>query len=162
MALMQVLKMTLGELDYNTVMVDSLDQTNEDTKAPLLPYRESSTIFMAIFIFAMPIILTNLLVSNSAVTIERFSIECRETNTKVFGITAGVKSAMNQSKFEVIACNVLKARQKSRVQGAIEFGFPSHWLINWGEIFKPITKRINCDCVITFDSPLKTALMQQY
>ena len=66
MALMQVLKMTLGELDYDTVMVDSLNETNSITNAPLLPYRESSTIFMAIFIFAMPIILTNLLVSTMA------------------------------------------------------------------------------------------------
>ena len=66
MALMQVLKMTLGELDYDTVMVDSLNETNSITKAPLLPYRESSTLFMAIFIFAMPIILTNLLVSTMA------------------------------------------------------------------------------------------------
>jgi len=62
---MQVLKMTLGELDYNTVMVDSLYDKNPKTNAPLLPYRESSTVFMGIFIFVMPIILTNLLVSGN-------------------------------------------------------------------------------------------------
>ena len=39
MSLMQVLKMTLGELDYNTVMVDSLYDKNPKTNAPLLPYR---------------------------------------------------------------------------------------------------------------------------
>ena len=52
--------------------------------------------------------------------------------------------------------NFLKARQKSRIQGVLGFGFASHWLKNWREIFKPITKRSNC--VINFDSRLKTAL----
>ena len=41
---------------------------------------------------------------------------------------------------------------------AIGFGFPSHWLINWREVFKPIAKRSNCSHVITFDGHLKTAL----
>ena len=50
-----------------------------------------------------------------------------------------------------------KAREKSRVHGAIGFGFASHWLKNWRESFKPITKRSNCNHVITFDSHLKTA-----
>jgi len=70
MSLMQVLKMTLGELDYNTVMVDSLYDKNPKTNAPLLPYRESSTVFMGIFIFVMPIILTNLLVGLAVGDIE--------------------------------------------------------------------------------------------
>ena len=30
---------------------------------------------------------------------------------------------------------LLKAREKSRVQVAIGFGFPFHLLINWSEIF---------------------------
>jgi len=34
----------------------------------------------------------------------------------------------------------------------------SHWLKNWRDSFKPITKRSNCNHVITFDSHLKTAL----
>ena len=44
---------------------------------------------------------------------------------------------MNQSEFLAITCNLLKAREKSRVQGAIGFGFAfaSHWLKNWREIF---------------------------
>ena len=37
--------------------------------------------------------------------------------------TAGANSAMNQSQFPAITCNSLKAREKSRVQGAIAFGF---------------------------------------
>ena len=65
---------------------------------------------------------------------------------------------MNQSQFLAITCNSLEAREKSRVHGAIGFGFASHWLKNWRESFKPITKLSNLNHVITFDSHLKTAL----
>ena len=65
---------------------------------------------------------------------------------------------MNQSKFLAITCISLEAREKSRVRGAIGFNFDSHWLKNWRESFKPITKRSNRNHVITFDSHLKTAL----
>ena len=41
-------------------------------------------------------------------------------------ITTGANSAMNQSQFLAIIWNLLKARAKSRVQGAIGFGFASH------------------------------------
>ena len=73
-------------------------------------------------------------------------------------ITAGANSAMNQSQFLAITCNSLEAREKSRVHGAIGFGFASHWLKNWRESFKPSTRRSNRNHVITFDSHLKTAL----
>ena len=73
-------------------------------------------------------------------------------------ITTGMNSAMNQSQFLAITCNSLEAREKSRVHGAIDFGFASHWLKNWRESFEPITKRGNRNHVITFDSHLKTAL----
>ena len=63
---------------------------------------------------------------------------------------------MNQSDFVAITCNLLKAWEKSRVQEG--FGLASHWLKNWREIFKQITKRRNQDRVITFDSHLKAAL----
>ena len=67
---------------------------------------------------------------------------------------------MNQTQFLAITCNSLKAREKSRVRGAIGFGFDSdHWLKNWRESFKPITKRSNRNHVIAFDSHLKTALI---
>ena len=75
-------------------------------------------------------------------------------------ITTGADSAMNQSQFLAITCNSLKAREKSRVQGAIAFGFASHWLQNWRESFKPITKRTkrsNRNHEMIFDSHLKTA-----
>ena len=73
-------------------------------------------------------------------------------------ITKGVDSTTNQSQFLAITCNKLKARKKSRVHGAIGFGFAYHWLKNWRESFKPITKRSNRNHVIAFDSHLKTAL----
>ena len=69
---------------------------------------------------------------------------------------------MNQSQFLAITCNSLEAREKSRVQGAIGFGFASHWLKNWHESFKPITKRSNRNHVITFDGRLKTARSRFY
>ena len=65
---------------------------------------------------------------------------------------------MNQSQFLAIICNSLKAREESDVHGAIGFGLACHWLNNWRESFKPITKRSNRNHVITFDSHLKTAL----
>ena len=45
-------------------------------------------------------------------------------------ITTGAGSAMNQSQFLAITCNSLDVWEKSRVHGAIGFGFASHWLEN--------------------------------
>ena len=73
-------------------------------------------------------------------------------------IKIGANSAMNQSQFPATTCKALKAREKSRVQGAIAFGFASLWSKNWREYFKPITKHSNRNHVITFDSHLKTTL----
>ena len=74
-------------------------------------------------------------------------------------ITTVAGSAMNQLEFLAIICNSPEAREKSRVRGAIGFGFDFHWLKNWRDSFQPITKRNNRNHVITFDSPLKTALL---
>ena len=74
-------------------------------------------------------------------------------------ITTGADSAMNQSQFVAITCNSLKAREKSRVHGAIGFGFASHWLKSWRE---PIIKSSNRNHVVTFDSHLKTGLVIQW
>ena len=76
-------------------------------------------------------------------------------------MTTGADSATNQSQFLVITCNSLKAREKSRVHGGTGFGFASHWLKNWRDSFKPITKRSNRNHVITLDSHLKTANSDQ-
>ena len=75
-------------------------------------------------------------------------------------IPTGTNSSMSQSQFLAITCNSLEAREKSRVHRAIGFGFASHWLKNWRDSFKPITKRSKRNHVITFDSHLKTALNQ--
>ena len=76
-------------------------------------------------------------------------------------ITTGADSTMNQSQFLAIICNLLKAREKSRVHGAIGFGFASHWLKNWRESFKPVIKGSNRNHVIAFYSHLKTTLSQK-
>ena len=76
-------------------------------------------------------------------------------------ITTGANSAMNQSQFPAIICSSLKAREESRVHGAIGFGFASHWLKNWRESFKPITKRSNRNRVITLDRHFKTAQLRR-
>ena len=73
-------------------------------------------------------------------------------------ITTWANIAMNQSQFPAITCNSPEAREISRVHGAIGFGFASHWLKNWRDSFKPITKRSTRNHVITFDSHLKTAV----
>ena len=69
--------------------------------------------------------------------------------------TTGADSVMNQSHFLAITCNSLEAREKSRIHGAIDFGFTSHRLS-----FKPIIKCSNRNHLITFDSHLKTALSE--
>ena len=76
-----------------------------------------------------------------------------------FPIGIGENSAMNQSEFLAITCNLLKARENSSIQGAIGSAFASYWMKNWREIFRPIAKRRNRNHVITFDSHLKTALI---
>ena len=75
-------------------------------------------------------------------------------------ITTAEGSAMNQLQFLAIICNSLEGREKSRVRGAIGFGFDSRWLKNWRDSFQPITKRSNRNHVITLDSHLKTALIK--
>ena len=50
-------------------------------------------------------------------------------------ITKGTNSSMNQSQFLAITCNSPETREKSRVDGAIAFGFESHRLTNWRESF---------------------------
>ena len=89
------------------------------------------------------------------------TVEKPKQNQLLRPITTGTNSSMNQSQFLAITCNSLEAREKSRVHGAIGFGFgfAFHWLKNWRDSFKPITKRSNRNHVITFDGHLKTALM---
>lgn len=61
--------MTIGELDYTSMIVDNFN-VSSDSGAPLVPYRESSLIFLSVFIFAIPIVLMNLLVGLAVGDIE--------------------------------------------------------------------------------------------
>ena len=69
---------------------------------------------------------------------------------------------MNQSELQAITRNLLKAREKSRVQGAIGFRFASNWFKNWREIFKLITKSSDRNRVTTFDSHFEPALVSTH
>ena len=66
-----------------------------------------------------------------------------------------ITKGTNSSQFLAITCNSLEAREKSRAYGAIGFGFASHWLKNWRDCFKPITKRSSPIHVITFGNHVK-------
>ena len=66
--------------------------------------------------------------------LERFSNDCRKTITKVSTLTNN-KRNRHRDEFLAIIYNLLKAREISRVQGTICFGFTSHWLKNWRETF---------------------------
>ena len=97
--------------------------------------------------------------------IEQFSNDCRNTKTKAITPTNHNRSSQRDEPITIPSsyCNSLKAQEKSRVHGAIGFGFSSHWLKNWRESFEPITKRSNRNQVITFGkvsrrSPLLTQL----
>ena len=65
------------------------------------------------------------------------TVEKPKPEQLILPITTGANNAMNQSQFQAITCNSLKAREKSRVLGAIGFGFgfASHWLKNGRESF---------------------------
>ena len=93
-------------------------------------------------------------------SVARFLNDCRKTKTKAITPTNHNKDKqlLEPIRIPTITCNSPEAREKSRVHGALGFGFASHWLKNWHESFKPITKRSNRNHVITFDSHLKTAL----
>ena len=78
---------------------------------------------------------------------KRVSNDCRKTKTNaITPITTGANRAMNESEFQAITCNLLKAQEKSRVMKK-----------KWRDTFKPITKRNNRNRFITFDSNLKIA-----
>ena len=63
-SVMRVLVMSIGEFDYVTSLVDTLDQVSNETGADLVPYPEMTNFFFFLFVLIMPIILMNLLVSD--------------------------------------------------------------------------------------------------
>lgn len=67
-------------------------------------------------------------------------------------ITAGVNSAIDQSEFIAVSCNLFKARESSRVR--LVLGFAHRRLKNWRT-----TKPSDTDGgIITCDSHLKTTV----
>ena len=78
------------------------------------------------------------------IVLERFSIECRETNAKAiqWPITTNVNNTMNQWELETNTRDRRQAQENACDQVAIGFGFASDWLRGWREFVKPITKRI--------------------
>ena len=71
-------------------------------------------------------------------------------------MTAIVNSAKNQSEFLAITVTFSKAREKSRIQSAIGFGFASHWLV--ARDFQANHKLPSNRKRNYFDRHLKTAL----
>ena len=53
-------------------------------------------------------------------------------------ITTGANSALNQSELLAITFNLLKAREESRVEDAIGFGFAAHWLKTGGRFLSKL------------------------
>ena len=52
----------IGEFEYDTTFVESINSSSETTRNPLNPFPEISMVFIYIFLFLMSIILMNLLV----------------------------------------------------------------------------------------------------
>ena len=59
----------------------------------------------------------------------RFSNECQKTDTKVIAPSNHNKSKHHDESLRIPSnyCNLLKAREKSPIQGAACFGFAPHW-----------------------------------
>ena len=64
-------------------------------------------------------------------------------------ITTGANSAMSQSEFPVVSCNLPQLWEKLLVQGTIGFGFASHLLKIWLKMFLPFTKHSNHNGILT-------------
>ena len=80
-------------------------------------------------------------------------------------VTTGANSTRSQSEFLAISCNSPKAREKSCTQEETIYLVLSHWLKNWREIFKPMTKYGNRNRAAPLEIYLKTVqfrLMQQF
>ena len=89
--------------------------------------------------------------------IERFSIECGKTKTKV--------TTLGNHKGRIAIHCPIKTQSNYTKRGktcTVAFGFTSGWLRKWREFFTPITERSNAkpkQTRITFDTQVKMALM---
>jgi len=62
-ALSKTIVMALGEMDFTSTFVDSIDSYDKSTGYPLNPFPEFGFLFCAIFVYTISITLMNLLVS---------------------------------------------------------------------------------------------------
>ena len=102
----------------------------------------------------------NYVKARAKICLERVSIECRKTKTKVITL-ANQKDGDNpvsQSKLEVITRSRHKARENVHARATVGFGFTSDWLTKWSENFEPITERSRASFKIEF---LKTKTNQK-
>lgn len=65
-ALIMVLVMTVGEIDFEDTFIDTIDKNSTSTDKPLNSFPEASFVFISIFLLLMTIILMNLLVGSNA------------------------------------------------------------------------------------------------
>ena len=72
--------------------------------------------------------LFQLMFSHTYTVIERFSIECRKTITKLIILASRNrrKQRFKQSEFKANTCDRRQARENTCEQGTIGFGFTSH------------------------------------
>ena len=56
----------LGELDYDSIIIDSQGANNGETDAPLLPSPALSITILCVFALLMTVLLMNLLVSRTS------------------------------------------------------------------------------------------------
>lgn len=63
-ALIMVLVMTVGEIDFENTFIDTIGKNSTSTNNPLNPFPEASFVFISFFLLLMTIILMNLLVGN--------------------------------------------------------------------------------------------------
>ena len=63
-ALIKVLVMTVGEIDFGNTFIDTIGKNSTSTNNPLNPFPDASFIFISFFLLLMTISLMNLLVGN--------------------------------------------------------------------------------------------------
>ena len=95
--------------------------------------------------------------------IERVSIECRKTKTKVITLAnqKDGNNPVNQSKLEVITRSRHKARENVYARATIGFGFTSDWLKILNQSLSEVMQN-QSNSLITLDTQLKTVLKSVY
>ena len=64
-AILRVLVMMIGELDYGNIFIDTIHEKNSRSGNPLNPFPDVGSFFLFVCLFLLSIALMNLLVSKS-------------------------------------------------------------------------------------------------